>query len=184
MWSPWGHFTSAPRQSLKGVEPAFVLVDQKGERDTDRKNRNTPNPDAMTKTRLSVMHTFPVFLCILAGCLTGQPVKHRKRLKDPKQKPQSCTKDSQCPAGQRLRVFGRVGSKGKCVAPTGNNPCIDPGGRCGCDGRTVHISCAVDSRTEFASASVDSVGPFPKPCTDKSECISGLLRQKRWGLKP
>jgi hypothetical protein len=87
----------------------------------------------------------------------------------------SCKKDSQCPSGQRCGFTSGCESKGKCVLPSGNASCIDPGGRCGCDGRPVDIFCAVGSRTEFTSAPVDSVGPCPRPCTKEVGCGSRLV---------
>jgi hypothetical protein len=64
----------------------------------------------------------------------------------------SCIKSFDCPSGQRCGFMGGCESKGKCIVPSGDNCCIDPGGRCGCDARPVDIFCAVGSRTEFASA--------------------------------
>ena len=80
----------------------------------------------------------------------------------------SCTKDSQCPSGQRCGFTGGCESKGRCVVPSNDSHCIDPGGRCSCDGRPVHIFCAAGSRTEFTSAPVNAVGPCPRPCTAES----------------
>src|SRR5258708_2730843 len=51
----------------------------------------------------------------------------------------SCKKDSACPSGQRCGFTGGCESKGKCIVPSRDNHCIDPGGRCGCDGRPVDI---------------------------------------------
>src|ERR1700675_779799 len=55
----------------------------------------------------------------------------------------SCKKDSECPSGQRCGFTGGCENKGKCIVPSRDNRCIDPGGRCGCDGRPVDIFCAV-----------------------------------------
>ena len=82
----------------------------------------------------------------------------------------SCTKDAQCPSGQRCGFTGGCESKGKCIVPSRDNHCIDPGGRCGCDGRPVDIFCAVGSRTEYASAPTNAVGPCPKTCSEHLEC--------------
>jgi hypothetical protein len=91
----------------------------------------------------------------------------------------SCTKDSQCPAGQRCGFSGGgCESKGKCIVPSETSNCIDPGGRCGCDGRPVDIFCEVGSRTLYTSAPVNAVGPCPRPCTDESQCPPGLVCQK------
>src|SRR5271166_4108679 len=70
----------------------------------------------------------------------------------------SCTRDSQCPSGQRCGFTWGCESKGKCIVPSRDGHCIDPGGRCGCDGRPVDIFCGVGSRTEFSSAPVNAVG--------------------------
>jgi hypothetical protein len=51
----------------------------------------------------------------------------------------SCKKDSQCPSGQRCGFTSGCESKGKCVVPSRDASCIDPSGRCGCDGRPVDI---------------------------------------------
>lgn len=96
----------------------------------------------------------------------------------------SCTQDSQCPSGQRCGFTGGCGNKGKCVVPSHDSHCIDPGGRCGCDGRPVDIFCAVGSPTEFSSAPVNAVGGCPRPCSDVTECPSGLVCQKGLCLKP
>ena len=96
----------------------------------------------------------------------------------------SCTKDSQCPSDQRCGFTSGCGSKGKCVVPSGTTSCIDPGGRCGCDGLPVDIFCAVGSRTEFTSAPVDAVGPCPRPCTKELGCGSRLVCQNGFCVKP
>ena len=82
----------------------------------------------------------------------------------------SCTKDAECPSGQRCGFTSGCKSKGKCVVPSHDAHCIDPGGRCGCDGRPVDIFCAVGSRTEYTSAPTDAVGPCPRPCTRELSC--------------
>ena len=41
----------------------------------------------------------------------------------------SCKKDSQCPSAQRCGFTSGCESKGKCIVPSGNSSCIDPGGR-------------------------------------------------------
>ena len=73
-----------------------------------------------------------------------------------------CNKDSECPSGQRCGFSGSK-SKGKCVVPSHDAHSIDPGGRCGCDGRPVDIFCAVGSPTEYTSAPTNAIGPCPKP---------------------
>ena len=96
----------------------------------------------------------------------------------------SCKKDSECPSGQRCGFTYGCASKGKCIVPSRDNHCIDPGGRCSCDGRPVDIFCAVDSRTEFTSAPVDAVGPCPRPCTKEFGCGSRLVCQNGFCTKP
>ena len=96
----------------------------------------------------------------------------------------SCKKDSECPSGQRCGFTGGCESKGKCMVPSRDNHCIDPGGRCGCDSRPVDIFCAVGSRTEYTSAPTNAVGPCPKTCSEQLECGSGLVCQKGFCVKP
>jgi len=96
----------------------------------------------------------------------------------------SCEKDSECPSGQRCGFTGGCKSKGKCVVQSRDNHCIDPGGRCGCDGHAVDLFCAVGSRTEYASAPTNAVGPCPRPCSEQLECGSGLACQKGFCVKP
>src|SRR5215469_12448638 len=68
----------------------------------------------------------------------------------------SCKKDAECPSGQRCGFRSGCKSEGKCVVPSHDAHCIDPGGRCGCDGRPVDIFCAVGSPTEYTSAPADT----------------------------
>src|SRR6516164_10332852 len=90
----------------------------------------------------------------------------------------TCTSDSDCPSGHRCGFSGGdCNTKGRCLVPSKTSHCIDPGGRCGCDGRPVDIFCAVGSRIEFTSAPVNAVGPCPRPCTDNLGCASGLTCQ-------
>ena len=96
----------------------------------------------------------------------------------------SCKKDSQCPFGQRCGFTFGCESKGQCIVPSGNGSCMDPGGRCGYNGRPVDILCAVGSRTEFTSAPVNAVGPCPRPCTKELGCGSRLVCEKSFCVKP
>lgn len=100
------------------------------------------------------------------------------------QKARSCTKDEQCPSRQRCGFTGDCKSKGKCIVPTHNTSCIDPGGRCGCDGRPVEIFCEVGSQIAYTSAPVNAVGPCPRPCTEDLECATNLVCQKGFCVKP
>lgn len=98
----------------------------------------------------------------------------------------SCTKDAQCPSGQRCGFTSGCESKGKCVVLSDKPSCIDPGGRCGCDGRPVEIFCAVGSPIEYTSAPTNAVGPCPRPCTEELGCGSGsgLVCRKNVCVKP
>jgi hypothetical protein len=96
----------------------------------------------------------------------------------------SCKKDSRCPFRQRCGFTSGCESKGKCIVPSGNTSCIDPGGRCGCDGRPVDIFCRVGSRIEFTSAPVNAVGPCPRPCTKELGCGSRLVCEKGFCIEP
>jgi len=97
----------------------------------------------------------------------------------------NCTKDSQCPSGQRCGFAeGACESKGKCTVPSKTSACFDPGGRCGCDGQPVDIFCEVGSRILYTSAPVNAVGPCPKTCTTELQCPSGLVCQKGFCAKP
>jgi|SRR5580704_6096615 hypothetical protein len=149
-------------------------------------NRKKRDLNAMNKVRFSPKNTMALYLCLLAECLNVQAqsttaISSKNRST---RKALSCTNDSQCQSGERCGFVGGCGSKGKCIVPRTNNSCADPGGRCGCDGRPVDIFCGVGSQTEFTSAPTNAVGPCPKSCTDNSECISGLVCQKGWCLKP
>jgi hypothetical protein len=95
-----------------------------------------------------------------------------------------CKKDSECPSGQRCGFSGSQ-SKGKCVVPSHDAHCIDPGGRCGCDGSVVDIFCAVGSRTEYTSAPACFIGGCPKTCTAEADCgKTGLVCRKGVCVKP
>jgi hypothetical protein len=98
----------------------------------------------------------------------------------------SCTKDAQCPSGHRCGFTFGCESKGKCIVPSGKPSCINPGGRCGCDGRPVEILCAVGLPSEYTSVPANAVGPCPRPCTEEIGCgsDSGLACQKGFCVKP
>jgi hypothetical protein len=175
-----GKFTSIPIQDALGdIQPtkSIKLI---------ASNFNLRDQRAVSMICLSPTHILALCLCILAGCVNiqAQSITANTPTTHSTQKALNCTKDSQCPSGQRCGFVGGCKSKGKCVVPSGNSSCIDPGGRCGCDGRPVDIFCAIGSHTEFTSAPVNAVGPCPKSCTDNSECISGLLCKKGLCLKP
>ena len=95
-----------------------------------------------------------------------------------------CNKDSECPSGQRCGFSGSK-SKGKCVVPSHDGHCLDPGGRCGCDGRPVDVFYAAGSRTEFTSAPTCFIDGCPKTCTEESDCGKmGLVCRKGVCVKP
>jgi hypothetical protein len=97
----------------------------------------------------------------------------------------ACTKDAQCPSNRRCGFTSGDKSRGKCVVPSHDAHCIDPGGRCGCDGRPVDIFCVVGSRTEYTSAPACFVGPCPRTCTQESGCgKTGLACQNGVCVKP
>jgi hypothetical protein len=71
------------------------------------------------------------------------------------------------------------------VVPSHDAHCIDPGGRCGCDGDVVDIFCAVGSRTEYTSAPACFIGGCPKTCTEEADCgKTGLVCRKGVCIKP
>ena len=127
-----------------------------------------------------------LLLCLIAVC--GNTQAQTAKIGVPKtqgsQSALSCTKDVGCPSGQRCGFTSGCKSKGKCIVPSRDAHCIDPGGRCGCDGRPVDIFCEVGSRTEYASAPTNAVGPCPKTCSEQRECGSGLVCQKGFCVKP
>ena len=140
----------------------------------------------MNKIRLPKVHTVALILWF-AAC--GQARAQVDKTSTPRNQgthtPISCTTDSQCPSGQRCGFTGGdCNKKGKCVVPSKDGHCIDPGGRCGCDGRPVDIFCGVGSNTEFTSAPVNAVGPCPRPCTENQDCRPGLSCQKGLCVKP
>jgi hypothetical protein len=98
----------------------------------------------------------------------------------------SCKKDSDCPSRQRCGFTGATGCEGSgtCVVAVAGAACVDPGGRCGCDGQPVDLFCAAGSSTEFASAPVGSVGPCPRPCTENAGCPSQLVCRKGICVQP
>jgi hypothetical protein len=140
----------------------------------------------MKKLSLSLGHILALVLCLIAACgnTQGQITETGASTGQGSRTALSCTKDTECPSGQRCGFTSGCKSKGKCVVPSKTNNCIDPGGRCGCDGRPVDIFCEVDSRTEYTSAPTNAVGPCPKPCSEQSQCRSGLVCEKGFCVKP
>jgi len=140
----------------------------------------------MRKISLSLAHILVLVLCLIAACgnTQSQNAKTGTAKTQGSQAALSCTKDAECPSGQRCGFTSGCKSKGKCIVPSKTGHCIDPGGRCGCDGRPVDIFCEVGSRTEYASAPTNAVGPCPKTCSEQSECGSALVCQKGFCVKP
>ena len=98
----------------------------------------------------------------------------------------SCKSDSECPSSQRCGFTGVTGCEGSgtCVVAAAGAACLDPGGRCGCDGQPVDLFCAAGSSAEFSSAPIGSVGPCPRPCTEDSGCPSHLVCRKDICVEP
>jgi hypothetical protein len=98
----------------------------------------------------------------------------------------SCKKDSDCPSGRRCGFTGAMGCEGSgtCVVAVAGGACVDPGGRCGCDGKPVDLFCAEGSSTEFASAPVGSVGPCPISCRDDAGCSPRLVCREGICVQP
>lgn len=83
------------------------------------------------------------------------------------------------PFRSALRVYIRLQEQRQVRRSQQDQSLIDPGGRCGCDGRPVDIFCEVGSRTEYTSAPTNAVGsPCPKNCSEQLECGAGLVCQK------
>jgi hypothetical protein len=113
----------------------------------------------MGKICLPLAHGVALVLSLVAACgnTEAQATKARTPKTQSSHTAVSCTKDSQCPSGQRCGFTGSCESKGKCIILSKTNNCIDPSGRCGRDGRPVDIFCEVGSRTEYTSAPVNPV---------------------------
>jgi hypothetical protein len=73
---------------------------------------------------------------------------------------QSCTRDAQCPSGQRCGFPLGCESKGECIVPSGKTWC-NPGDRCGCDGRPVTVFCGAGSNTGEYTSAPATVTPCP-----------------------
>ena len=142
--------------------------------------------EVMRKIGLPLARTLSLVLWLFAACDSAEPqtAKTGGSKTGNSHAAVSCTKDSQCPSGQRCGFTSGCESKGKCITPSNDTHCIDPGGRCGCDGRPVDIVCAVGSPIEFTSAPVNAVGPCPRPCTEQLGCgSSGLTCEKGLCIK-
>jgi hypothetical protein len=141
----------------------------------------------MEKIPLALLRGLPLVLLLIGLCASTQaqttqisPSKTRGS-----QTALICTKDAECPSGQRCGFTSGRDRKGKCMIPSHDGHCLDPGGRCGCDGRPVDIFCAVGSRMEYTSAPACFVGPCPKTCTEELGCgKTGLVCQKGICVKP
>ena len=134
---------------------------------------------------LPVVFAFVLFFIASHGNVQAQATKAGTSTLQGSQAVSSCTSDAECPSGQRCGYTSGSKSKGKCVVPSHDAHCIDPGGRCGCDGRQVDIFCAVDSQVEYTSAPACFVGACPRTCTKESGCgKTGLVCQKGVCVKP
>jgi hypothetical protein len=132
---------------------------------------------------------FALTLCLVACGDVGSPTDNvaRNQLTATTEVKQSqsslaCTSDVECPSGQRCAFRGDKFSK--CIVPSETTHCIDPGGRCGCDGRQVEIICELDSSTEYTSAPACFVGRCPMNCNDNIRCPSSLTCQDGLCGKP
>jgi hypothetical protein len=106
--------------------------------------------ELLRKISLSLVHILALVLCLTAACgnTHAQIAKTGTSKTQGSQAALSCTKDAECASGQRCGFTSGCPSKGKCIVASKAGHCIDPGGRCGCDGRPVDIFCEVGSRTE------------------------------------
>jgi len=146
--------------------------------------RDDCNQGVMKGLSLSLAHI--LVLCLLAACGSPHAQTAIPGASETETSPTalSCTGDAECPSGQRCGFTSDCISKGTCVVPSNTTQCIDPGGRCGCDGRPVDIFCAVGSHTEYTSAPTNAVGPCRSPCNASSQCRSGLVCQNGFCAKP
>ena len=154
----------------------------------ERQIRQGGKSEIMRKICFQFVHVGAVVLWLITLCSnTGAqtPNTGTSKAQNPRATT-TCTKDSECPSGQRCGFTGGCQSKGKCIVPSGDSHCIDPGGRCGCDGRPVDIFCGgVNGDIAFTSAPVNAVGPCPRPCTKEIGCgTSGLVCQNGFCVKP
>jgi len=149
------------------------------------RNDEQPDQSFMDKICSTLARGLPLVLWLvgLCGSTQGQTTQGTSRTQG-SQAVLSCTKDAECPSGQRCGFTSGRDRKGKCVVPS-HDCLLDPGGRCGCDGRPVDIFCAVGSRREYTSAPACFVGPCPRTCTEELGCgKTGLVCQKGICVKP
>lgn len=154
-------------------------------RNFNRKVHGRTRSEVMRKTCLPLAQCVALVLWILSsGNMEAQSTRTGSSKSQTSPAVLSCTTEAQCPSGQRCGFTGR-NRKGKCVVPSHDGHCLDPGGRCGCDGRPVDIFCAVGSRMEYTSAPACFVGPCPITCTEESGCgKTDLVCQKGVCVKP
>jgi len=121
-------------------------------------------------------------LSLLVACSGSTPVSPPRTVRTTRNDNgvPGCKSNSECPAGQRCGFTGAADCEGSgtCVVAVAGAACIDPGGRCGCDGQPVDLFCAAGSSTEFSSAPVGSVGPCPRPCSEDEGCPSHFVCRK------
>jgi hypothetical protein len=155
-------------------------------RNVSRKVGRGARSQIMRKSSLSLAHIIPLLVCLVAawGNAQEKTAKAGTAKTQGSQVALNCTASAECPSGQRCGFTSGCKSKGRCVIPSHAAHCIDPGGRCGCDGRPVDIFCKVGSRTEYTSAPTNALGPCPKPCSEQIQCRTGLVCQKGFCIKP
>jgi hypothetical protein len=151
-----------------------------------RKKRSGVRSRGVRKSFFVWMNSVALVLWLAgAGGETAAQTKTATSRMQRSHRARTCKKDSECPSGQRCGFTFGCRNKGKCVVPTGDSHCVNPGGRCGCDGLPVDIFCAVGSTTEYTSAPANAVGPCPRPCTAELGCgPSDLVCENGFCLKP
>ena len=132
----------------------------------------------MTNSRSAVWLVVLAFLWVCCGTAGAQKAGVSAK---------SCKSDAECPSGQRCGFTWGCEGRGKCVVEVKDGQCIDPGGRCGCDGKPVELFCAAGLSTEFASRPVGSVGGCPKYCdpvVKNAGCPSNLVCREGVCVQP
>jgi hypothetical protein len=88
-----------------------------------------------------------------------------------------CRMDSECAKGSQCAFTLAEGctAPGTCVVPITSPYCIDPGGRCGCNGQPLQVFCTACSLNEYAFFPVAYIGECPIPCSTVSPCPGGFV---------
>jgi hypothetical protein len=153
----------------------------------NRKKRRGARSERMGKICLTFARGLPLVLWLVGFCgsTQAQTTQTGTSKTQGSHAALRCTKDAECSSGQRCGFSSGRDRKGKCVVPSHDGHCLDPGGRCGCDGRQVEIFCAVGSRMEYTSTPACFVGPCPRTCSEELGCgQTGLVCQKGICVKP